>query len=366
MTYFSLLPLDVIGNHRGPAYLKWRYRAGLDCHWSLKDMGNIGLIASNAPIPQALPVENKRRVCDYLKSNGIEYRWIAQADNQRELVHRLAGLTQAYQANDDNPAIWLHKDVHFGFMTLGAIKARIPHIVQPAPRLNARGNFRRAYNWRGLLALLALLPFAALPATDAFTAANGTDLTTYSANWTYNTGAMQINTNAVAPNTGGNQSMAHWNADAFADDQYSELTVAAITSAVYIGPAVRCSVALIVGYYIEVDSADGMYLFKQIAAVETQLGSKTAVVVANDVLRLTATGTTISPKKNGASTGTPGDQTDASIASGSAGINGYDAGTGSRMDTWTGNNVSAAGAVGPLLRGRLVKHGILQGRLVNA
>ena len=195
----------------------------------------------------------------------------------------------------------------------------------------------------------------ALPASDAFTGANGT-LVAYSANWTQNVGAMNISSNSVAPNSASDQSQASWNADTPSNDQYSQITVVVISNGVYVGPAVRMTTSGVGGYYIEADGIDGFYLFKNVSGTETQLGSKTAVVATNDVLKLTANGTTITPNKNGSTTGTPGAQTDSSIASGRIGINGWGQGTGSRMDDWTGGNVSAAAAsFPPLVRQRLYR-----------
>ena len=80
----------------------------------------------------------------------------------------------------------------------------------------------------------------ALPATDAFTGTNGTALTTYSANWTYNKGTFGIHTNALCCTVDGFDAAAHWNADTFGNDQYARATVTAIDSLAYVGVAVRC------------------------------------------------------------------------------------------------------------------------------
>lgn len=192
----------------------------------------------------------------------------------------------------------------------------------------------------------------ALPASDSFTGANGT-LAAYSASWTQNIGAMNINSNGVVPNSASDQSQASWNADTPNNDQYSQITVAAISGGVYLGPAIRLPTSGVGGYYVEADGgsgSDGFYVFKNVSNVETQLGSKTAVVAVSDALKLTGAGTLITPNKNGSTTGTPGAQTDSSIASGRIGINGWGQGTGSRMDDWTGGNVSAAATSFPPVR----------------
>lgn len=183
-----------------------------------------------------------------------------------------------------------------------------------------------------------------LPATDAFTAANGTSLTTYSANWTINNGSFVINTNGLIGATSVDDSLAHWNADVFSNDQYSQLTIAAIVSGGYPGPAVRVPASGKTAYFIQSDSADGLYMYKMVAGVETQLGGTGAVVVANDVLRLEVSGTTLTPKKNGTLIATPGTQTDSTLTSGSAGIDIYDNLTGARVDDWSGGNLGSAAA----------------------
>lgn len=352
MIHFSLLPLDTIGSKRGPAYLKWRYRDGLDCRWSLKDMGNIGLVASDAPIPQALPIESKQRVCNYLKSNGIEHRWIAKAGNQRELLHRIAGIALSYQADSDKPDLWLHKDVHFGFTTLQAIKPKVNHIVLPAPHLNARDNFKPSFNWRGLLASLALLPFAALPASDAFTAADGTNLTTYSANWTYNTASsvFQINSNGLVTAQAAFEGAAFWNADTPNTDHYTEATVAAIGLGDYIGLSVRNGASTAQTFYDYIsDSGDGSYLGKYNAGVYTQLGTTGAVFTTSLAIRLEANGTSIRPMRAGV-TADIGAQTDAALSNQRFGVAGYDTGILSRIDDWVGNNLVTATKAKPIFQ----------------
>lgn len=203
-----------------------------------------------------------------------------------------------------------------------------------------------------------------LPATDNFTAANGTDLVTYNASWTYNGGVFAINSNAVYSNSAGIETGAHWNADAFNNDQYAQGVCAIIAALRWIGVAVRChaSAQTYYGYY---GSNADRYLFKEVAATWTQIGSAGGAFIAADVIRLEVSGTTLTPKLNGSTDATIGAQTDSAISSGSAGISGSSLSTVVSLDDWEGGNLgAAAGAVGPLLDGHLVKHSILQGRLV--
>lgn len=188
----------------------------------------------------------------------------------------------------------------------------------------------------------------ALPATDAFTAANGTVLTTYSASWTNNNGTFAINTNSVHPNSGvADDAAAHWNADVFSNDQYSQGTIVALGATIYIGVSVRCHASAFTFYQFNSDSADGCYLDKYVAGVYTQLGSTGGVFAVSDVIYLQASGTTLTPKKNGSTVVTPGAQTDSAITSGSAGIGGAGNGSTSRLDSWEGGNLGGATTASP-------------------
>ena len=179
----------------------------------------------------------------------------------------------------------------------------------------------------------------ALPATDNFTAANGTALTTYSANWTLNNGNFAINTNAVYPNSGSTENGAHWNADTFNNDQYSQGDLISEALGRAIGVAVRChaSAATFYGWY---NDTAGSYLFKMVAGVWTQLGADQASWAVNDIPRIEAEGTTIRGLVNGSTVIT---QTDSAIASGSAGLSGYHAASSVRLDNWEGGDLGAAG-----------------------
>lgn len=191
----------------------------------------------------------------------------------------------------------------------------------------------------------------ALPASDNFAAANNTILTTYSGSWTFNAGEFRINTNAVYSSGGGaDDQAAHWNADVFDDDQYAEATVAAITGGTYTGVAVRCAASGASFYAFLGDATDGSYLDKYVSGVYTQLGSKGSPFAVSDVIRLEVSGTTLTPKINGSTSGTPGAQTDSALSSGSAGIGGAGSSSSSRIDNWEGGNLGAAGITATLAK----------------
>lgn len=362
ITNFYLLPVEQVAHFRGPKYLKCRHSPGLPHQWSLKDFGNdspIGLIATEATItkPDVLPldewsVKQRDRLAAYLKDGGIESDWLLKAADYRDALQRITGLTQAYQSGSDTPHLWLGREVFFGFAKLRPLDRqtfeaeRLARAQEQIEYLRVRWSAQRpAFDWCSLLKIFALNPLsiltAALPATDVFTSTNGTALTTYSSNWTNNDGAFVINTNAVAPNSAG-QCCAYWNADTFNNNQYSQATVTAIDSWVYIGVGVRiaASAGTYYGYYS--DSADASYLFKAVSGTFTLLGSFDTVFTTSLAIRIEANDTSIRPMRGG-STASIGTQTDSSISSGSAGIVGADAGTTSRIDNWEGGNITTPG-----------------------
>ena len=185
-----------------------------------------------------------------------------------------------------------------------------------------------------------------LPATDVFTGSNGTALTTYSANWTLNSGNFAINTNAIAPNASTTECAAGWNADTFNNDQYSQGTVSVTNGQTHaIGVACRCSTsggtATYYGWYSDTGQANAAFLHKSVTGTWTQLGSTGARWTNGLAIRLEITGTTLRPMRAGA-TDAIGTQTDSAIASGRAGLSGYGVGTSVRLDDWEGGNLTVA------------------------
>ncbi len=180
-----------------------------------------------------------------------------------------------------------------------------------------------------------------LPATDNFTAADGTVLTTYSANWTADRNNFVVNTNALAPNSSFAQCCAKWNADAFNNDQYAKATVAGmdLTSTIRMGVCVREASGNFYGFTVTTGSRK-LYVLN--AGAETVLGSDTVSCAVNDVLRLVAAGTTITAYVNDVSIFSV---TDAALGSGSAGVAGEGHFTGlttQRIDNWEGGNGTGA------------------------
>ena len=186
----------------------------------------------------------------------------------------------------------------------------------------------------------------ALPATDNFNGTTGDQLVDYNASWTLNDGDFDIVGNAtIAPDDAG-FCLAHWNADAFADNQYAQL-VHVDSGFNWLGPAVRVGAAAVTGYTYSCRSS-ARNLSRWVAGAETALAAVGSGTSDNDVLRLEASGTTITPILNAVTDAGLGAQTDATIASGSAGICGYGAaGTSDEGDDWEGGNLGGAPAGNP-------------------
>jgi hypothetical protein len=194
----------------------------------------------------------------------------------------------------------------------------------------------------------------ALPATDAFTGLNNTQLTTYSANWTLQGGGdFDIQSNGLCVDAGaGNGAGAYWNADTPGSNQYAQLKIALATSGeyFYLGPATRIAASGVTNYGYE-GAYGEHFLYKIIAGSITYLGGAGAGIRTDDVLYLSASATTLTPKRNGSVDSEIGAVTDNAIANGGIGICGYENNTGTRTNTraddWEGGNLttSAMGSI---------------------
>lgn len=191
----------------------------------------------------------------------------------------------------------------------------------------------------------------ALPATDNFNRANGG----LGANWSTPTGgsALAITSNAVYRGSVA-YCMQYWNADAFANDHYSECTIS--TSAYQVmGPAVR----------MQSGSSDCYFLFASVGGTTVAIGymlnkaynstlASFNVGFANGaLLRLQAVGSTLTAFVDGNNVG---NVTDTNLASGYPGLHNA-SGVGS-LDNWQADDVASATYSGRLIRG--VGRGILR------
>ncbi len=228
----------------------------------------------------------------------------------------------------------------------------------------------------------------ALPATEAFTYANNSQLDAVNANWTKNTtvnGQIHIQTNqGFTSSVGGTAPSAyyHWNADTFNDDQYSKVVINAAGNSgnhLYLGVNVRATTGATSKkrYFWQGSGAD-RYLAKNDGTTETALGEDSSAQVAGDTWEIDASGTTITAKINGSVIFTV---TDGTITSGSAGLDCYsdnvETETDALMDNWEGGNLTGpvtiavpAGAMKfadqtpwALVQDTYVPHLIIQNRL---
>jgi hypothetical protein len=163
----------------------------------------------------------------------------------------------------------------------------------------------------------------ALPATDSFTDTDGTALDSHSANWTIVAANPQIQSNrvTVSNSEGGEGSiLAFWNADTFANDQYAQMYVFFSGNWRAMGPAVRCSSD---NGYVFSTSANlgGCVLLKRVSGTVTVL-STVNPPASGTLLRIEASGTTLTCYFDGSTTGAPAATTDSSLASGSGGLGG--------------------------------------------
>jgi hypothetical protein len=197
----------------------------------------------------------------------------------------------------------------------------------------------------------------ALPATDNFTTGPSQNLDSRT-NWTLNSGGAGClyiqNTADAVHSVAVDENIVHWDADTFANDQYSQCSTitgrAGATS--LIGVAVRCHATAATGYYFYL-SGTNSYLNKLVGGSYTQLGS-TGDGGTNELMRIEAEGTTITPMCGSTPTewASIGAQTDSSITSGYAGVSGYAEDTAHKMDDWEGGDLGA----GPAARRIFVTH----------
>jgi hypothetical protein len=189
--------------------------------------------------------------------------------------------------------------------------------------------------------------------TDAFTGTNGTGLAAYSANWAYVRGGttnFQIQTNAVACTNGlGAHLFARRTETTFPTDHYAQcvLSVASDDGSVAMGVAVRCGAAASGNGYGFFAAGGDNYVIELAGGSETTLGNGGAVIGVGSVMKFTATGTTLAPLDDGSATNTPGNQTDATFATGVPGISAYNdpqATSVCRIDSFECSDVSAGGS----------------------
>lgn len=185
--------------------------------------------------------------------------------------------------------------------------------------------------------------WASLPATDPF---NGTPGNPLSANWTTQVAGWVIETGGTTarPSSSGTYQSVFWNADAFNNDQYSEVVISAIGG--QMGPMVRVSGtgSGVNGYWLLGRTGASSYIYTSTNGTHTQLVDLGTIAwTAGDTMRLEVSGTTITAKRNGSTIGSPA--TSSAHASGAAGMLGLD--VSDVVTTWNGGNLGAGGAASP-------------------
>jgi len=207
----------------------------------------------------------------------------------------------------------------------------------------------------------------ALPATYDFTNAGSDDsISTLSSNFTDVQGEVYAigTTNKGVAWSVGALCAVRWNADTFADDQYSQVVVSNLPNTYQQGAGARMSSSAATFYYYMVCDQGGWNdrLGKVVAGSNTNLAT-TPSNKANDgdVIRVECESTTITPLINGSGTNTPGAQTDSAISSGSAGPMGNGNGDSSvvQIDDWEGGDLGGGGGTAvPVFVHQLRQQGI--------
>jgi hypothetical protein len=389
MTNFYIHPFDIYDDKAGDvARVPMDLLGGLphwgfdgkerisDTKWSAKDFDvkSHCLLATDKPLPsidpgltwafpvnlnQAVDLAGKDNLGGFLMDIGLEKSWVVALEvaSYREMLHRLLGLAFAEQERKDEPQKWLKRDIYFGevgilsaFDTSGKAKERA--LLQEQALERHKKIYPYPITWEGGAPnfvmpdgrRIPVIQGGALPWTDSFTTGSDQSLTSYNSNYVMNQGAMAV-VNAsddCEPNSGGAYSMAHDEANTYANDQYSQFLINAVVFGTFFGPAVRCaSSSTYTGYAYAGDSGLYSQLSKVVSGTQTQLGSNGAAFVATHTYKLKAESTTITPMKDG-STADIGAQTDSSIASGYAGMAGYGNG-GTRGDNMESDSIGGGG-----------------------
>ena len=181
------------------------------------------------------------------------------------------------------------------------------------------------------------LPAIAGGASDTFTRANESPV---AAPWTKNGSGSNfaLDSSALIKASGEDDATYYYDAAASSANQYSEvqLTVSVPFDG---GPAVRIGSGATLNNYVV--SAAGNY-YKYVAGSFTDLGAHGDTWSTNDYVRLEASGSTLTLKRDTTTpaTTTRDDVTDSSLSSGQPGLNAYAPYT--AFDNWTGGDISGA------------------------
>lgn len=179
----------------------------------------------------------------------------------------------------------------------------------------------------GLIGNKAPVLGGGLTRTDDF---NRADSGSLGANWTNALNTFSIVSNAAVGQTGVN-SVAFWSADNFANDQFSQATIGNNLGAR--GVSVRASTASGGNcYFFTINALGDGEVWKLVAGSFTQLGATITVGTGpGAVIKLTVSGTTLTPNVSGTDLAT---RTDSDLASGNPGLHMFN--NLSTLDDWSG------------------------------
>lgn len=152
-------------------------------------------------------------------------------------------------------------------------------------------------------------------------------------NWTNGINSVVISASTVVVgNTAAAENTAWWSANTFPSDHYSQCVVKADVDGG--GPLVRHQSGATT-FYLFADDSTQCHLYESTAGTFVQLGATYANNTApNDVLKLDATGSTLTPSINGTPLAT---RSDSSITGGAPGLHCFD--TTMSFDDWLGGPI---------------------------
>ena len=203
-----------------------------------------------------------------------------------------------------------------------------------------------------LIALLACsLLWAALPFTDTFTAADGTALATYNANWTVVTSTMGIFGNATGC-TAGSSCLAKDNSNTYNSNQIATGTLKTPLAGTYTGVAINMTTGDN-GYQCRADDNELTMLRR--GTTSTLWSATTPTILDGDVISLWRNGNNVYCEltRSGVSQYASGPVADTTHTGGSPGIGGFgwvSSSTYTRIDDVTLNDYSGGGGSAPIRR----------------
>lgn len=181
----------------------------------------------------------------------------------------------------------------------------------------------------------------ALPATDSFTNANGTQLPTHNAKWVTNYSDntnFVINTNQISAAGPAWLTAFHWNEAGFNANQYAKLTITS-RSAAWIGLALRCHASDETYYACYSDETTGVVVAKVVAGDYTSLAFSATPFALNSRITFEVVGHSLRTYRDGVIDADL-NCTDTAITSGFPGLSCADTSTSARGDLWEGGNVA--------------------------